>query len=49
MFIKSKSMLNLDSEETHAICIGCAGGVERVYYMEGLDFIDKQDFINQDI
>jgi hypothetical protein len=29
-FLTAKTLINVDSEEMNAVCVGCAGGFERV-------------------
>jgi dipeptidase D len=35
-FLESDILLNVDSEEEYSICIGCAGGMENSFTLEGL-------------
>ncbi|ETO34847.1 aminoacyl-histidine dipeptidase [Reticulomyxa filosa] len=46
-FLQSVQMINLDSEETDKICIGCAGGFSKTINFNQLAFesIDKNEFV----
>jgi len=46
--IKSKKLLNLDTEEADGICIGCAGGFEHCYYAKSKDYVQVSEFFKTD-
>lgn len=42
-FLRCQQLLNLDSEDADAVCIGCAGGFEHAYFIENLVYEDSEN------